>query len=81
MNVAADGHRRLNILNIGLFDKKLFRALAQRLNFAFFDVLALFQLLNPLVEIVLCALFGHFSYSFIRTEIDLRILGLVLFCF
>ena len=79
MDVAADGHWRFHILNIGLLNKELLGALAQRLNFALFDVLALLQLLNPLVEIVLCALFGHISNSFIRTEIDLGFLGLVLF--
>ena len=53
---------RFNILHIGLFDQDLFCPLAERLDLAFFDVLALLQLFNPLIEIVLIALLRHSKY-------------------
>ena len=56
-------NRRLNILHVGLFNKDLFSSLAKSLNFAFLYVFTLFELLDPLIEIVLASLLRH-SFDF-----------------
>ena len=56
-------HGGLDVLNIRLLNENLFGTLAERFNFALLDVLALLQLLDPLVEVMLIALLRHFNFS------------------
>ena len=56
---------RLYVLHVALFDQDLLGPLTESLDFALFDVLALLELLDPLIEIKLVALLCHFQFMFI----------------
>ena len=47
------GYRTLDVLDIAFFLEDFFCSIAKGLNISFFDVLALLQKLNPLVQIVI----------------------------
>ena len=56
---------RFDVLNVRFFDKDLFSPLAQCLDLALLNVLALFELFNPLIKIVLASLLRHSSIIFL----------------
>lgn len=50
---------RFNVLHVRFLNQNLFGSLTECLHLTLFDVLALFQLFDPLVKIILAALLRH----------------------
>ena len=77
--VRAYSDGRFDVLNVRLFDENLFGPLAKCLHLTLLDVLALFELFDPLVKIVLASLLRHsliifliFYYNFFNEVLSLQ---------